>query len=402
MNNTEIRSDQNIQQEMAPPKASVGLLGWLKLNLFSSWWHTLLTLLVSIISFYIIKASLHWVFFSAEWRVISDNFKLLMVGQYTPEELWRVWTSLTYISILLGLSWGIWKGTMGHIAIAIIAIMAVVLVVPFIALESRIWLGINIAAILTFFFVGKKLNFLKKYTLIGWFLLFPVTLFFIQGFGIFNHVSTNLWGGFLLTLLIAAVAIVFSFPFGILLALGRRSKLPVIKWFCIAYIELIRGVPLITILFVAQLLIPLFLGNTIELDKVLRAMIGFTMFSAAYLAENIRGGLQSLPRGQFEASQALGLNTTKMMTFIIMPQALRAVIPAMVGQFIGIFKDTVLVSIVGLIDLLGMAKKIIANPNYLGTQMEAFVFIAFVFFIFCYIMSYASRRLEVSLGLGER
>lgn len=402
MSNLQIRTQDDVQNEMAPPKSNIGVAGWLKQNLFSSWINTLLTIVFAVITYQILTGSFHWVFFTAKWEVVSANFKLLMVGQYPVEELWRVWAAVTYTSLLLGLSWGIWRGTMTYVSIAILAVMSVVLFVPFIETQSRTWLAINIALIVSTFFIGRKVEKLKKPTLIGWFLSFPVILFFIEGFGMLNNVSTNIWGGFLLTVLIAGVSIIASFPLGILLALGRRSKLPIVKWFSIIYIELIRGIPLITVLFVAQLMLPLFLGNGIELDKVLRAMIGFTLFNAAYLAENVRGGLQSLPRGQFEAAQALGLSTPKMMTFIIMPQALRAVIPAMVGQFISIFKDTVLVSIVGLIDLLGMANKIIANPNFLGTQMEAFVFVALVFFIFCYLMSFVSRRLERSLGVGER
>ncbi|HSO57524.1 MAG TPA: amino acid ABC transporter permease, partial [Paenisporosarcina sp.] len=197
-------------------------------------------------------------------------------------------------------------------------------------------------------------------------------------------------------------AIVFSFPLGVLLALGRRSKLPIVRWFSIGYIELIRGVPLITILFIAQLMLPLFMGHGIDINNVVRAMVGFTLFTAAYLAENIRGGLQSIPRGQFEAAESLGLNTAFKMTFIILPQALRAVIPAIVGLFIGIFKDTSLVAVVGLTDILGIGKNIISNPEFLGTQMEVFIFVAVVFLIFCNMMSYASRRLEVALGVGKR
>ncbi|KGX89457.1 amino acid ABC transporter permease [Pontibacillus marinus] len=398
MNNNETTT----KNEMAPPKSSIGVPGWLKQNLFSNWWNTLLTIIFTVITIYVVKGTFTWVFFTAEWSVVSENFKLLMVGQYPDEELWRVWTALSIFTALVGISWGVWKGTMGHVSIFLGVVMAITMVVPFIAVGSRIWLAANIGLLVLGFAIGKQSEKLKKPVLVGWFLLVPIGMFFIEGFGLLNEVSTNFWGGFLLTCLIAIISIIASFPIGILLALGRRSNLPIIKWFSIIYIELIRGIPLITVLFVAQLMLPLFLGDTIELDKVLRAMIGFTLFNAAYLAENVRGGLQSLPRGQYEAAQALGLNKAKMMTFVIMPQALKAVIPAMVGQFISIFKDTVLVSIVGLIDLLGMAKKIIANPQFLGTQMESFVFVAFVFFMICYLMSYVSRRLERSLGVGER
>lgn len=229
---------------------------------------------------------------------------------------------------------------------------------------------------------------------VAWLVFIPFAAFLLDGFGVLNSVGTNLWGGFLLTLLLASVAIVCSFPLGLLLALGRRSKLPAVKYTCIAYIELIRGVPLITILFVAQIMLPLLLGGQTTIDHIARAMIGLTLFNAAYLAENIRGGLQAIPRGQFEASHALGMSTALTTVFVILPQALRAVIPTMVGQFIAIFKDTSLVAIVGLVDLLGIARNIAANPEFIGRQMELFIFVALVFFIFCSILSYTSRRLR--------
>jgi general L-amino acid transport system permease protein len=402
-NNVDLQTDDQQVSEVAPPVVSIGIIGWMRANLFSSWINTLLTIVLAYLTFLVVKNTLGWVFFTAEWTVISANFKLLMSGQYPVEELWRVWASLALVSILLGFSWGLWKGTIGHIAIFFIAIFgAASAFLPFISVGSKLWLVGNIAILVAAYFVGRKAPKLKKVTIAGWVSLFPIVIFFLNGFGILNTVSTNVWGGFLLTLLLAVVAILFSFPLGVLLALGRRSKLPIIRWFSIGYIELIRGVPLITILFVGQLMIPLFLGHGVQLNNVIRAMIGFTLFSAAYQAENIRGGLQSLPRGQFEAAQALGLSHTYMTVFIILPQALRAVIPAMVGQFIGIFKDTSLVAIVGLIDLLGMGKTIVSNPLYLGRYMEVYMFVAFVFFIFCYMMSYASRRIEAALGVGTR
>jgi general L-amino acid transport system permease protein len=206
----------------------------------------------------------------------------------------------------------------------------------------------------------------------------------------------------LLTFLLTVVGIVFSFPLGVLLALGRRSTLPVVRWFSIGYIELVRGVPLITILFMAQLMLPLFLPTGLTLDRVLRAMIGITLFSAAYLAENVRGGLQSIPKGQFEASFALGLNNTKTMGLIILPQALRLVLPILTGQFIALFKDTALVAIVGLFDLLGIARTVLAQPDFLGLQREVYAFISLLYWTLSYGMSYVSQRLEIALGTGER
>jgi His/Glu/Gln/Arg/opine family amino acid ABC transporter permease subunit len=209
-------------------------------------------------------------------------------------------------------------------------------------------------------------------------------------------VDTRRWGGFLLTLILTVVAILASFPLGILLALGRRSDLPAVKWACTIYIELVRGVPLITVLFMAQLLVPLVGAGLNEVDNVVRAIVGLTLFSAAYLAENVRGGLQSIPPGQEEASKALGLQGWQTTLFILLPQALRAVIPALVGQCIALFKDTSLVALVGLTDLTGIARAAIAQTEFIGLQTEVYVFISVIYFIFSYLMAYISRRIEAS------
>lgn len=401
MSNGQMPQNDNHTMEMAPPKTSIGLIGWMKQNLFSSWSNSLLSILFGAILYYIVAGTLRWVFIVADWRVIEANFRLLAVGQYTADQLWRVWLSLTLFSLLSGLTWGIWRGLASKLSTSLILLYVIVGVLPFITGSSKIWLLVNVLVVLGGYFLGNYFPRLKRITIIGWLALFPITIFLLSGFGLLPEVGTNLWGGFLLTILISMISIVFSFPIGVLLALGRRSNLPIIKWFSIAYIELIRGVPLISVLFMAQIMIPLFLPD-IRLDNVLRAMIAFTLFNAAYLAENVRGGLQSIPRSQYEAAQALGLSKTVMVSFVILPQALRAVIPALVGQSIAVFKDTSLVAIVGLIDLLGIGRFIVANPQFLGRQMEVFLFIAFVYWIFAYSMSYASRRLEKSLGVGER
>jgi general L-amino acid transport system permease protein len=215
-------------------------------------------------------------------------------------------------------------------------------------------------------------------------------------------VTTSLWGGLLLTFLLAIVGIVLSFPFGVLLALGRRSTLPAIRVLSTVYIEVIRGVPLITILFMADIMLPLFLPGEVRVDRVLRAMGGITLFSAAYVAENVRGGLQAIPSGQGEAASALGLSTTQTNVFIVLPQALRAVIPANVGLFISLLKDTTLVVIIGLLELLGIGRAVLAQSEWFGAQLEVYVFIAAVFFVMCYAMSQASYRLETAMGVGTR
>ena len=228
----------------------------------------------------------------------------------------------------------------------------------------------------------------------------------IRGLGLTDLmpvVPSNLWGGLLLSLLLSIVGIVFSFPLGVLLALGRQSKLPAIRTLSIIYIEFIRGVPLISLLFMSQVMLQIFLPAAMPpIDRVVRAMVAVTLFSAAYTAENVRGGLQSIPNGQYEAAHALGLNGFQTMTRIILPQAIVAVIPVLVGQFIGLFKDTSLVALVGLFDLLGIARVILSNPDWLGTQQEVYLVVGAIYWIFSYAMSYTSRQLEVTLGAGRR
>ncbi|MEL7354400.1 MAG: amino acid ABC transporter permease [Cyanobacteria bacterium J06560_5] len=217
-----------------------------------------------------------------------------------------------------------------------------------------------------------------------------------------SNASTNSWGGLVLTLLLAISGIALCFPIGVLLALGRRSKLPVLRGFSVAYIELVRGVPLISILFMGQVLIPLFLPAGMRPDRVIRAVIGLTIFSAAYLAENVRAGLQSIPQGQTEAAQSLGLNQPLTMALIVLPQALKTAIPAIVGQFISLFQDTTLLGIVGLVELLGITNNLLANPKYLGDYAQGYAFIAVLYWIFCYAMSYGSGKVEEALNTDLR
>jgi len=194
------------------------------------------------------------------------------------------------------------------------------------------------------------------------------------------------------------VSILLCFPMGVLLALGRQSSLPIVRLFSVMYIEIIRGVPLIAILFIGQNMIPLFLPQGMRPDNVYRAILGLTLFSAAYLAENVRGGLQAIPRGQMEAAYALGLNPALTTLLIILPQALKISIPAIVGQFISLFQDTTLLSIVSILELLGISRSILANPSFIGRYWEVYLFIGVIYWLFCYLMSIGSRRIEASLN----
>jgi general L-amino acid transport system permease protein len=272
------------------------------------------------------------------------------------------------------------------------------------------WLYVALFA-LAGFGIGRALPNLAKYIGWLWAASWFVAIIILSGFGPndasnpFRPVDSRLWGGILLSFFLSITGIVFSFPLGIALALGRQSKLPVIKWVCTVYIEIIRGAPLVTWLFMASLILPLMLGG-ITPPAIVRAAVAIILFAAAYMAENVRGGLQALPKGQYEAARALGLNTFDTTFRIILPQALRAVIPAIVGLFIGLFKDTSLVTIVGLSDLFETARKVSNQPETLGipggVTRELFIVMALFYWFFSYRMSVASKQLEKQLGLGTR
>ncbi|MBM3644268.1 MAG: amino acid ABC transporter permease [Alphaproteobacteria bacterium] len=218
----------------------------------------------------------------------------------------------------------------------------------------------------------------------------------------FSYVETGLWGGLPVTMILATYGLVFAFPYGILLALGRRSNLPLIKGLCVGFIELIRGVPLISLLIMASVMLPLFLPTGSNIDKFLRALVAVIFFAGAYIAEIIRGGLQSLPKGQFEAADAMGLNYVQSTTLIVLPQALRVVIPPLINTFIGFFKDTSLVLIIGIFDFLNTANQALVDPNWAGFPGEVYLFAAAIYFIFCYSMSRYSKYLEIELNKGTR
>jgi general L-amino acid transport system permease protein len=239
----------------------------------------------------------------------------------------------------------------------------------------------------------------------GWTVSVVLTYLLLAGLGVASIlpvVSSNVWGGLLLTMVLSVVGITLSFPLGVALAVGRRSALPVVRVLSTAFIELVRAVPLITILFMASLLFPLFLPEDVRIENVIRAIGGIVLFSAAYVAENVRGGLQAIPRGQIEAAQAIGLRGWQTNVFVVLPQALRITIPANVGLFISLLKDTTLVVIIGLLELLGIGRAVLAQPEWLGAAFEVYVFVAAVFFVLCYALSQASYRLEKELRIGER
>lgn len=392
---------------LPPPTERFSLLGWLRKNLFGSWLDALLTIFSLIFIYFVVTRFVNWGLNSAQWEVIPVNLRLFMVGQYPIDEVWRIWLAIDLLVFLVGISWAVWiKRISGWVGIFLLSLPILLALLDFV-LRVRINLLLLSAAGLAGWAVGQwQPKLMRRIAVNAWIWVFPLFIVLVRGLfddnSVLPAVPSNFWGGLLLTFLLTVVGIVFSFPLGVLLALGRRSNMPVVRWICIGLIEVVRGVPLITILFMAQFMLPLFLPGGMTVDRVLRAMVGVTLFSAAYLAENVRGGLQAIPNGQYEAAYALGLNGFQTMSRIILPQALRAVIPILVGQFISLFKDTSLVAIVGLFDLLGVADLVLAQPKFLGRQLEVYFFISLIYFVFSYGMSYVSQRLEKSLGVGER
>jgi general L-amino acid transport system permease protein len=394
--------------EMQPPRLTVGPFAWLRKNLFNTWYNVLLTILALGLLYALVRPALQWALTEARWGVIPANLTLFMVGQYPRDQLWRVWLSIYLLGALLGLSWGIWKhAARGFALIALGAGLAFALIG--LLLNSNVWMNWLLAVVLLlgFYALGRILPIRRRSIVtLAWLLYFPLVILLIAGLPFIPFlvpVPTNLWGGLLLTLMLTIIGNVFSLPLGILLALGRRSKLPVVRYFSIGYIELIRGVPLVTVLFVVYLLMPFFLPLGVPApDAVIRVIIGFILFEAAYQAENVRGGLQAVPRGQYEAAQAVGLSGPLTMSLIILPQALRAVIPAIFNSFISLFKDTSLVSIVGLFDILRVGRSVLAQSEWLGTHREVFLFAFFIYWGFNMAFTYGSRRMEEAMGVGRR
>ncbi len=381
-------------------------ISWLQKNLFSTWYNTILTIISLGFIYWIGKGFIQWAVNEAQWEVIEANFRLFFVGFYPVKPnnlLWRPWLSLGIIMSMGGLSWGILSPVNNNnlfntkilISFSIIAVVFVLISIPSNITSSIILLSFFVLLIIGAI-IGKKLG--RKFSdLISWLPVLWIGIFFINLWILLGtkYVKLDNLSGLILNILVAVVSISLCFPFGVLLALGRQSKLPVIRWLSIAYIEIIRALPLIGILFMAQVMLPLILPANLRPDRVIRVIAAFTIFSSAYLAENVRGGLQAVPKGQVEAAKALGLNPVYTLGFIVLPQAIRAVIPSIVGQFISLFKDTSLLAIVGLVDLLGIAEKIVkGNQKFVGHYQEAYVFIALIFWVICYSMSLVSRRLE--------
>src|SRR5262245_17621812 len=344
-------------------------MGWAKRNLFANAFSSVLTLVMVALFAVIIPPLVRWLISDATvsgtartacgeggacWTFIKVRFDLFFYGRYPAPELWRV--HLTVVLLILG---------------------------PLLAFRSPPrFQALATLAVLT------VLPVIVGVLLVGGTLGLP-------------YVATNSWGGLTLNVLLTLVAGLGGFILGIALALGRRSRLPVVRWVSVGFIELWRGVPLLTVLFMAMLLMPLFMPRGVTVDNLVRAMVALTLFTAAYMAEIIRGGLQAIPVGQTEAATALGLRPWRIQMFIVLPQALRLVVPGVVNTVIDLFKDTTLVSIVGLFDLLGVVNQALKDQAWLGMAREGYAFAAAMFFVCCFAMSLLSRNFERRLGDGK-
>jgi general L-amino acid transport system permease protein len=393
---------------LPPPVTEVGAIGWLRKNLFSSWSSSLATIIITIILVLVCALALDWAISTARWGVITSNMRLFLVGLYPREEIWRVWTAMLALSLVAGLSAGTWRSGAVRLMTIMLAAgqltIAGLMVISGLGIIAALAVAFNAVVAMVAMGAARRHPLSGRWLLLGWAVSAVLTAVLLYGLGgatPLPAVSTSVWGGLMLTILLSVVAIALSFPIGVMLALGRRSELPVLRILSTAYIELIRAVPLVTVLFMAALLFPLLLPDTIRIDNVVRAMGGLTLFTAAYIAENVRGGLQAIPNGQVEAAQAIGLRGWQVNVFIVLPQALRIVIPANVGQFISLLKDTTLVFIVGLLEILGIGRAVLAQPDWLGASFEVYAFVAVVFFVLSYTLSQASYRLEKELGASD-
>ncbi|MDP3320851.1 MAG: amino acid ABC transporter permease, partial [Bosea sp. (in: a-proteobacteria)] len=269
------------------------------------------------------------------------------------------------------------------------------------ATETVFGLGIARFAVAALGFASRSDETRRRLAIAVLLAVYVVAVILVQALSL-PFVPTRVWGGLFLTLVISGIGIAFSLPAGIVLALGRRSRMPLISLLSTTFIELFRSVPLITILFMFNTMLPLFLPVGVEVNQLLRAIVAVCLFSAAYMAEVVRGGLQAIPRGQYEAASAMGLGFWQATGLVIMPQALKIMIPTIVGNFIGLFKDTTLVSIVGLFDLLSMSRAVGEDTRWLGLFLEPFFFVTMIYFVVCFGMSQYSLNLEQRLSAGER
>ena len=430
----------HMDPDMPPPSSEVGVIGWVRRNLFSSVSNTIFTLIAAYIIYLIVPGILNWAVFNAVWEgsdreacatvqqggalpvgwhaacwpYIGAYLKLFIYGRYPDAELWRV--NAVLVLFFAGLV-PLLMPSMGFKRQNLIFMLGIFPVVALILMSggnfgfgagfwlNYLWVSLVILLVVFGYIKATQNDPMPalKMTAIA-LAIFAMVVFVISvDFGLVP-VETSLWGGFVMTLVIAVTGIVVSLPLGIMLALGRRSEMPAVRLFSVVFIEFWRGIPLITVLFMSSVVLPLFLPDGVSFDKLLRALIGVALFSTAYMAEVIRGGMQAIPKGQYEGAMAVGLSYWQSMQMIILPQALKIVIPGIVNTFIGLFKDTTLVSIIGLLDFLGMINLSHSDSNW-ATPVQAltsYLFCALIFFIFCFSMGRYSIFMEKRLDTGHR
>lgn len=361
----EFNTKQKID-EIKPPIAHVGVIGWLRTNLFNGWFNSLLTVATLLLLWRTIPPFVQWAFLDSNWistseqcrqasgacwSIIPANIRFITFGFFPHDQQWRPFAAMVLLVVLL-------------------------------------------------FYSQNRKNW-RKSLVWGWLIgLFVMGLLMKGGLFGLKSIESTQWGGLPLTLLLSVFGLTAAYPLGVILALGRQSRMPVVKNLCVVYIEMIRGVPLISLLFMSSVVFPLFLPEGVTVNKILRAQVAIILFTAAYIAEVVRGGLQGMSSGQYEAAESLGLNYYQTMRLIILPQALKIVIPPTVSILISAFKDTSLVVIIALYDILKTTQSVLADPKWMGYSAEAYIFISMIYFVCCFFMSNYSRRLEKELDTG--
>jgi general L-amino acid transport system permease protein len=389
---------------------------WLRRELFASSADGLLSLSLIALIGYALFGLLRWALFQANWAVIQLNSTLLVIGRYPIEQQWRLWLLAFLLAATAGASWGLLRSCRradrpgllwprnDRIAAAVIVALSLA-TPPALGLSTSIagrWWAVAGLLLAMRWLVAPLVNGLGAEVIKWWPLMWPgiylLGMVLIHGGLGLTLVSSSEWGGLMLTLLQASFAILLCFPLGVLLALGRRSAYPLLRWGSVIYIEFIRGAPLITLLFLGQNILGFLLPGGLAPERVWRAAWVLTIFAAAYLAEAVRSGLAAIPNGQLEAARSLGLSTAQALRHVVLPQALRVALPVMVGQFISLLQDTTLLSLIGLMELLGTARTVMANPDFLGHYGEVYITLALLFWCCCAALGLGSRALERRLN----
>ena len=399
---------------VSQPQPPAAAWRWLRRQLFATPTDGAISLLLVVLISLALGSLVRWCVLQAQWAVVRVNSTLFAVGRYPVDQQWRLWLLTALLLAACGLSWGLLRAwpradrragarlwpRHDRVAAAVLLLSAALLpwALQLAAVLQMRWWGLTLLLLGCRWAAGRWGPHLPaashRLVALIWPLLYLLGLGLIGGGLGFARVAPSEWGGLLLTLLTASFAILLCFPLGVLLALGRRSPLPLLRWCSVGYIEFIRGAPLITLLFLGQNILGFLLPGGLAPDRVWRAAWVLTLFAAAYLAEAVRSGLAAVPAGQLEAARSLGLSLPQAYGRVVLPQALRVALPVMVGQFISLLQDTTLLSLIGLLDLLGIARSVMANPAFLGRNAEVYLTLAVLFWCCCAALGLGSRALE--------